>query len=233
MKEPDPTCDDVNSHNTMAVASTPPGTLINGVIGVAVLDEPEANRTALDKLAPNHPVQLACFWGHCSIFNSLFMRKVGIADKEPDPPGGIYPRDSDGTLTGRSFEYANFRLHAKLQELTPEEVQLQDAKQMFREATRFGVTTIQVMAIGSRDQTAAIMRKAESPIRIRVMDFSVSDPDRPLPPPQVQNSHNVYISGLKWVLDGGPFERTAALRQHYMDGLKETGNTNFSEAQME
>jgi predicted amidohydrolase YtcJ len=104
---------------------------------------------------------------------------------------------------------------------------------MFREAIRFGVTTIQVMAIGSRDETAAIMRKAESPIHIRVMDFSVSAPDHPLPPPRVQDSYNVSISGLKWVLDGGPIDRTAALRQHYMDGLQETGNTNFSEAQME
>lgn len=228
-----PSWDEVKAQITMAVANAPPGTLINGVIGLAVFDEPEANRTTLDKLAPGNPVQLACWWGHCSIFNSLFMQKVGIADNEPDPPGGIFARDASGTIIGRSIEYANFRLHAKLQELTPEEVQLQAAKQMFSEATRFGVTTIQVMAIGSRDETAAIMRKAESPIRIRVMDFSVSAPDHPLPPPQVQDSHNVYISGLKWVLDGEPFLRTSALRQHYIDGLKESGHTDFTEAQME
>jgi hypothetical protein len=233
LKEPEPTWDEVKKQITAAVANTPSGTLINGVIGVAIIDESEANRTTLDKLAPNHPVQLACYWGHCSIFNSLFMRKVGIADKEPDPPGGSYPRDADGRIIGRSMEYANFRLHAKLQELAPEEVQLQDARQMLNEAIRFGVTTIQVMAIGSRDETAAIMRKAESPIRIRVMDFSVSAPDHPLPPPRVQDSQHVYISGLKWVLDGEPVLRTAALRQHYADGLKENGHTNFTETQME
>jgi hypothetical protein len=204
LKEQEPTWDEVKAQISLAVANTPPGTLINGVIGVAIIDEPEANRATLDKLAPNHPVQLACYWGLCSIFNSLFMRKVGISDKEPDPPGGSYPRDADGRIIGRSMEYANFRLHAKLQELAPEEVQLRDARQMFSGATHFGVTTLQVMAIGSRDQTAAIMRKAESPIRIRVIDYSISDPDRPLPPPQVQNSHNVYISGLKWILDGVP-----------------------------
>ncbi len=131
------------------------------------------------------------------------------------------------------MEYAHFHLHAKLQELTPEDVRLQDARQMFRETTRFGVTTLQVMAIGSRDETAAIMRKAEPPICIGVIDFSVSAPDHPLPPPLVRDSHNVYISGLKWVLDGEPFLRTAALRQHYVDGLKESGHMNFSEAEME
>ena len=233
LKGQEPNWDEVQAQIKLAVANTPPGTLINGVVGLNMFDEPEANRATLDKLAPNHPVQLACYWGHCSIFNSLFMRKVGIADTEPDPPGGSYPRDANGRIIGRSIEYANFRLHAKLQELAPEEVQLQDAKQMLNEATHFGVTTIQVMAIGSRDQTAAIMRKAESPIRIRVMDFSVSAPDHPLPPLRVQDSQNVYISGLKWILDGEPVLRTAALRQHYADGLKESGHTNFTEAQME
>ncbi len=233
LKGQEPTWGEVKTQIAAAVANTPPGTLINGLVGLAMFDEPEANRATLDKLAPNHPVQLACYWGHCSIFNSLFMQKVGIGDKEPDPPGGIYPRDADGRIIGRSIEYANFRLHAKLQELTPEELQLQDAKQMLSEAVRFGVTTIQVMAIGSRDETATIMRKAESPIRIRVMDFSVSALDHPLPPPRVQDSHNVYISGLKWVLDGEPILRTAALRQHYVDGGKENGHLNFSEAQME
>jgi predicted amidohydrolase YtcJ len=63
--------------------------LINGVIGLSMLDDLEANRITLDHLAPNQPFQLACYWRHCSILNSAFMRKVGIADKEPDPPGGI------------------------------------------------------------------------------------------------------------------------------------------------
>ena len=233
LKGQEPTWDEVKKEIASAVVTTPPGTLINGVIGFAMFDEPDANRATLDKLSPDHPVQLACYWGHCSIFNSLFMRKVGIDDREPDPPGGIYPREADGRIVGRSIEYANFRLHGKLQELTPKELQLQDAKRMLSEAARFGVTTIQVMAIGSRDETAAIMRKADSPIRIRVMDFSLSAPDHPLPPPGVQDSLNVYIGGLKWVLDGEPILRTAALRQHYMDGLKDTGHLNFSESQME
>jgi predicted amidohydrolase YtcJ len=233
LKGQEPTCDEVKKAVAAAVHSTPPGTLINGVIGLSMLDEREANRTTLDHLAPDHPVQLACYWGHCSLFNSAFMRKVGIEDKEPDPPGGIYPRDAEGRITGRSIEYANFRLHAKLQELTPEQVQLQDAKHMLNEAAHFGVTTIQVMAIGCRDETAVLLRKAKSPIRIRIIDFSVSAPDHPLPPPVVQNRQNVYISGLKWVLDGEPVLRTAALRQHYIDGRKESGHLNFSQAQME
>jgi predicted amidohydrolase YtcJ len=139
LKGQEPTWDEVKEAVAVAVLNTPPGTLINGVIGLSMLDELEANRTTLDHLAPDHPVQLACYWGHCSIFNSAFMRKVGIVDKEPDPPGGIYPRDAEGRITGRSIGYANFRLQPKLQELTPEQVQLQDAKHMLDQAARFGV----------------------------------------------------------------------------------------------
>jgi len=78
--------------------------------------------------------------------------------------------------------------------MTPESVQLQDARQLFDEATRFGVTSIQVMAIGSRDQTAAIMRKAQSPVRIRVMDFSISGPDQSTVPPRVRDLNNVSVT---------------------------------------
>jgi len=94
LEERDPSWEEVKKQITTTVAGTPKETLINAVIGVAVMDDTDANRATLDRLAPNHPVQLACFWGHCSIFNSSFMRKVGIADKEPNPPGGYYTRDA-------------------------------------------------------------------------------------------------------------------------------------------
>jgi predicted amidohydrolase YtcJ len=233
LKEQDPSWEEVKKEITTAVASTPKGTLINTMIGVAVMDDADANRATLDRLAPNHPVQLACFWGHCSIFNSSFMRKVGIADKEPDPPGGYYTRGANRRITGRSIEYANFRLHAKLQHMTPESVQLQDAKELFNTATRFGVTSIQIMAIGSRDQTAAIMRKAQSPVRIRVMDFSIFGPNQPMGPPRVRDLNNVSVNGLKWILDGEPLLRTAATRESYADSPKTRGQEDFSEKEME
>lgn len=115
LKGQEPTWDEVKEKIAAAVIHTPTGTLINGVIGLSMLDEPEANRTTLDHLAPDHPVQLACYWGHCSIFNSAFMRKAGIGDKEPDPPGGITlatlreesPDDPSNTPTFVSMQ--NFR----------------------------------------------------------------------------------------------------------------------------
>ena len=161
------------------------------------------------------------------------MRKVGIPDKEPDPPGGFYTRDTGGRLTGRTIEYANFRLHATLQHMTPERVQLQDANRLFSEATRFGITSIQVMAIGSRDETAAIMRKAHSPIRIRVIDFPTFGPGERAEPPQFRDRNNVSINGVKWILDGDPIARTAAVREPYADSPNNHGREDFSEEQME
>ena len=65
LKGQEPTWDEVKKQIAAAVANTLPGTLINGVIGLAMFDEPEANRATLDKVSPNHPVQLACYWGKC------------------------------------------------------------------------------------------------------------------------------------------------------------------------
>jgi predicted amidohydrolase YtcJ len=143
---PQPTWDSVKKRIASAGAKTSPATLINVNIDN---DLSEATRSTLDQLAPKHPVPLVCTCGHFSILNSLFMRKVGIAVKEPDPGGGYYTRDGDARLAGRSVEYANFRLHATLRHLTPEREQLRVAQRMFRDAIPFGITTVQVMAIDS------------------------------------------------------------------------------------
>jgi predicted amidohydrolase YtcJ len=229
----DPSWDEVKTRIASAVTTLPKGTSIVGSTGVAVLAAAEANRPMLDTLAPDHPVRLATWTGHSSIFNSAFMRQLGINDREADPPGGYFTRDSDGKLTGRALEYANFRISMKLQQMTPEALAVEQAKQFFNQATRFGITSVQTMAMGSRDEIAALLRKAESPIRIRAITFPMIGPDQPIGPPQQRSSGNVTVSGLKWIIDGTPIERSGALRETYADQSSTSGGENFQNEEME
>jgi predicted amidohydrolase YtcJ len=53
----------------------------------------------LDAAAPDHPV-LARRGGHLAVVNSAALRAAGIEDDMPDPAGGKFGRDNDGSRDG-------------------------------------------------------------------------------------------------------------------------------------
>src|SRR5437764_2768171 len=61
----------------------------------------------LDAAVPDHPVHIEHRGGHTSYSNSLALRKAGIDEKTPDPPGGKIDHDpATGRLSGRVAESA-------------------------------------------------------------------------------------------------------------------------------
>jgi predicted amidohydrolase YtcJ len=68
-----------------AVSQTPKGQWIFGEIGIRVLSEQEADRFALDRIAPEHPVLLRSYFGHGYVVNSRGMPRLQLVEEEPDP----------------------------------------------------------------------------------------------------------------------------------------------------
>src|SRR2546430_16466914 len=61
----------------------------------------------LDAAVPDHPVHIEHRGGHTVYANSLALRKAGIAEKTPGPPGGEIDYDlATGRLSGRVAESA-------------------------------------------------------------------------------------------------------------------------------
>src|SRR5438876_4782440 len=61
----------------------------------------------LDAAVPDHPVHIEHRGGHTVYANSLALRKAGIDEKTPDPPGGKIDHDpATGRLSGRVAESA-------------------------------------------------------------------------------------------------------------------------------
>ena len=75
-KKQDPTWRELTDALAAALPKAREGTLIRGEIGPTILDEPEATRATLDKLAPRHPVMLSCWTGHASILNSSALKML-------------------------------------------------------------------------------------------------------------------------------------------------------------
>jgi predicted amidohydrolase YtcJ len=86
------------------------------------------------------------------------------------------------------------------------------------------------------ERFAKLLVSADSPIRVRAIAFSptnpsgrdlseIRDPETPQFPVQ-----KVTVSGIKWIVDGTPIERGAALRDDYADRAGWRGRLNFPES---
>lgn len=206
---------------TAAIDEAPPDVWFVGEVGRAIMLDETVNRALLDQLAPNRKVLLRSFVGHGTIVSSSALKAAGIADNVTDPPGGRYGRNPDGTLNGRVFEYAEYALNRKIARMTAVPGDLVTALQDFsNQALRFGITSIQAMPFDVDDVAfTEALAQAGIPLRVRHISVPLSLPTVTTPPRGT--------NGVKWVLDGTPLEKGAAVRTPYPDGGG-SGTVNFT-----
>jgi predicted amidohydrolase YtcJ len=217
-KGQNPTVAEVNEAIASAVIKAPKGTMLYGDTGPIVFHDERVTRDNLDKIAPNNPVILATFGGHSAILNSAALTLAGLKDGQADPVGGRYERTADGWLTGVLREYATLRLARRLSDLTSDEDAVAQFHQMFQTDVRFGITSLQNMSDAmSPERCVALLEKAKTPIRVRVIRMALTTPagrdtqeGRSMPR---NPAPLITVSGVKWMLDGIPVEKTYTPRQ--------------------
>ncbi len=219
---PDPTFSQVADSLAALVAREPAGTWLRTPIGERILIDPGARRMALDRIAPNHPVELQAWSGHGVILNSAALALAGFNDSTPDPLGGWFER-SQGKLTGLANEYANYALYTALTPGTESAVRA-GFELRAAAAVRWGTTSIQSMATGLDPATLArVLDSLTLPIRLRMIPVPLTNQTgRIVAPWQV-----LKADGVKWILDGTPIERLAAFRSPYSDRSSWYGRLNF------
>jgi len=219
----DSTAADLAAALAAVLDESPPEPWLIGEIGRAIMLDESVTRTKLDQLAPGRKVLLHSFTGHGTILSSRALQELGIDDSVTDPPGGRFGRNSDGKLNGRVFEYAEYPIIRKIAELTQTPGELETALGDFaNQAIRFGITSIQAMPIEDDDTFEKAWRKIDSPVRMRHIAFPSSVPALVPRPPAAPRGTN----GLKWILDGTPIEKGAAVRAEYEGGGKGVMNFN-------
>ena len=162
-----------------------------------------------------------------------------IAEEEPDPMGGYYERVAGSKrINGRFGEYAEWKPNRILVNQVSDEDIIKHLRALADEAARYGITSMQIMSSMSVDRFARLLVKADLPIRVRAIPFSMTTPQgrdlseiRQLPKLRFPQS-KVTVSGIKWVLDGTPIEHGAALRRPYNDRPGWSGKLNFSESEI-
>ena len=231
LRSNDPALADVLGVLTTEAARAPAGTWLRGEIGVRVLDEPAATRATLDAITPNHPVLLTGWTGHGGLLNTAALRALGVADDEPDPPGGWFGRvRGTSQLSGIAHEYALWRLERRLGERVTHADAVANVRRYVQEALKLGITSVQDMGTAlPAPRLADLLREAGAPLRWRVMRFSLERPsaEDASEGQGRDDKDGVVVWGRKWILDGTPVERLAATRRPYADRPAWTGRLDF------
>lgn len=223
---PGPTLEVALDQVAQAVAVAEPGEPILSIVGEALILDPAADRLAVDAVAPDNPVILVTWSSHSAVVNSAALEAAGIAEEEPNPFGGVYDRFSGtNVVNGVIHEYALFRLFRALRAAVPDEVLRAQFEALTAQAAQLGVTTLQEMTIGlTRERSERVLSGARLAVRLRSMciPFALDEPCRVT---RFDPAGRLTFSGIKWLLDGTPIERSAALREPYAD---DPGNGRFN-----
>ena len=229
----DPTARQVADALQAAAAVAPANQPLRLQFGGRVWDDASVTRGWLDALVKDRPVYLRAFTGHGAILNSAALAFVQFDESMGDPEGGRLQRDASGRLNGRVEEYADELVGRRLRAKVPAAERPQAYRQFSLEAARFGITSVQLMAnAGPHKDAVTDLVAAESPLRWRVLRWPVREAGQELQdsktflPPQP--GPRVDARGMKWMLDGTPVERFAAMRQPYHDRPAESGRLNLS-----
>ena len=226
------------------VKRVPEGQWIDGIIGLSIVNSPEATRFVLDKIAPKHPIRLLSWWGHVGLYNTLGMQKMGITDTQPDPKGGFYERMANGkTLTGKAFEKNAYNPHTSYQRM----VSMRDDKALidqFRGMTqallKAGITSYQNMCTGaSTEDYAKLWKQAGLPFRLRLIQWGDMNADGSLItssrdlPKTITTLPLLTVNGTKWLLEGTPLEGGAEQVDAYPNRPNWYGRMNYTVPEIE
>lgn len=235
----DPTWEETSTAIEAAAKRVPAGTWIFGLVGPTVVLNERVTRFALDRMAPNHLVVVRFWGGHGYIVNSKAMPLLRIAEEEPDPAGGRFERvPGSKKINGRLWEYADWRLNRVLSEMASDEGTVTQMRQMADEALGYGITTLQMFSTLPVERFARLLAAARLPIRVHARPFPMTTQKgrdlselRQLADLRLSGSM-VSANGIKWILDGTPYEHGAALRRDYNDKPGRRGELNFSESEV-
>ena len=131
--------------------TTPKGEWILGIgyDDTMLAEHRHPNRLELDAALPDHPVFLMHISGHMGVANSKAFEAAGIDKNTPDPDGGVFAKNADGSLNGLMEENAAIAVQTMAMDFSVFDF-LNMIKVASDEYSAFGVTTAQSGAVDIR-----------------------------------------------------------------------------------
>lgn len=202
------------------VADTPPTTTLTISLPLPLIDA-GITRDDLDAISSTIPIRVGVFGGHSAILNTPALRAWNIAEDASDPAGGAYGRQ-DGRLNGWLYEHAYWNPQSRYA-ATRSDDEVREALLAFeKDALSYGMTSVQTMATIPASRLEAIMASTPLKLRWRAMDLRLAPYDG-----------RAGTTAVKYILDGTPIERSAAMLSAYADDPTTQGRPNFSQSDVD
>jgi predicted amidohydrolase YtcJ len=224
----DPSCAQVVATLKAEIGKTPESTSILAAIGPSAFFDTQCTGETLDRIAPRHAVVLRNWTGHAAILNRAAVERFRMPVSHP-PEGGFYGK----TMRAKAWdgvvqEYAMFQLDLLMSSAATDEFVKGRLSTLLADAARYGITSLQAMS-HDPERLMRLLKQLNTPIRIRVISFPMQGMSEARPEPDRQVTGNLRFSGLKFILDGTPIERSMAIRKPYQDDPSWNGQLDFSE----
>ncbi len=206
-----------------------PNQWISGWIGTSVLFD-TTMRAALDSTTPGNPVVLQVWWGHGQVVNRKALEASEIFDKDKDPVGGWYVRESArGEITAIQENAEVPVWNAWLG--SDYKGQLTGLRFFSDKQLKAGITSVQQMSSSfNAAESIRFFKAANLPQRIRIIAWPRStESGRKLPEWNVNSNPTplANISGVKYVIDGTPLEQNALNKKPYVKDSPLYGRLNY------
>lgn len=201
-----------------ATKQHPAGTFLQATVPLQFVDDRRLDRDALDAVAPNHPVKISNMAGHLGVHNTAALRLRGIAEDQKDTQSGWYGRDANGRLTGWLYEHANWSSDRRIDAARSDDEMIDSMRALAREAVGYGITSVQSMPTLPVERVKPLAARTGIPLRWRFMELQDGVVER--------NPR----TAVKYIVDGTPIERGAAMSRDYADRPGQRGRLNYSDA---
>lgn len=147
--------------------------VIGGEVNPLAFEGGTYNKAFLDESFPDRPVLLYDYTTHNALVNSAALDLAGITAETPDPDGGRIIRDPEtNEPTGALVERATWAAH-RARNAYSDDVYREAVVWALKEASRFGITSIQEASASLPELTVLSALDAEGALPLRVASHLV------------------------------------------------------------
>jgi len=179
------------------------------------------NSAFLDAIVADRPVVIEDETGHIAIANSKALELSGVSAETPDPVGGYFGRNDDGSLNGLLYETAMQAVFKHSPNYTQQQV-YDAAEKVFPKLHSIGITGVKIAQGDHLWANALQMLDREEKLNTQV-SMTVYEVDfyrlysnaEVLRNRQQYSTDHFRIDGVKLFADGVPFGQTMLIKRPY------------------